>query len=205
MAAQDGCEDWLALTQLQAPTSVTAACVGKFSKVQPSVLLLAVACHNQLDVWQRGSEDDQGELRLLASKQLRDRVDHLAAIPGPTPGAPDVLLLAFLCVGFPEHQMMQLAAEAGGVLSLCSWEAAEGQGLLGASRSGEDRLPRQQHPSPFSVLAPASVLWPGTAKCSAYRNAGSTSDVINVDVFCWEEGVMVLSFLYDFSLEACEP
>ena len=117
MAARDGCEDWLALTQLQAPTSVTAACVGKFSKVQPSVLLLAVACHNQLDVWQRGSEDDQGELRLLASKQLHDTVDHLAAIPGPTPGAPDVLLLAFLCGGFPEYALLQALGQLSAELS----------------------------------------------------------------------------------------
>lgn len=44
--------------------------MGKFSEVQPSVLLLAVAGQNQLDVWQRSSEDNQGELRLLAMGQL---------------------------------------------------------------------------------------------------------------------------------------
>ena len=200
MAAQDGCEDWLALTQLQAPTSVTAACVGTFSEVQPGVPLLVVACHNQVDVWQRGSEDDPGELRLLASKQLHDTVDHLAAVPGPTPGAPDVLLLAFLCGGFPEYEMMQLAAAADGVLSLCSCRAAEGE-----SRSEKDRLPRQQHPLPFCALAPASSLWPGTAVCTAGRDARSASNTISVDLFCWEEGVMASSVLCDFLLETCEP
>lgn len=212
METQGGCEDWLALTQLQGPTSVTAACVGTFSEVEPSVLLLAVARQNQLDLWQRAGEDDEGVLRLLLSAELPERVDHLAALPGPTPGAPDALLLASLRDGRPLYAFRRLAAAADGSVSLRDCASPRRSPLSeGAVHSwrdcygGKDGALRLEGPL-FSALAPAAVLGPGAAGRTAGRVlAAAGSAVVDVEFFCWERGSMTSRWLYGFSVDACEP
>ena len=212
MEAQADCEDWLALTQLQGPTSVTAACVGTFSEVQPGVLLLAVARQNQLDLWQRVGEDDEGELRLLLSMELPERVDHLAALPGPSPGAPDALLLTSLRDGRLLYAFRRLTAAANGSVSLRDCASPSRSSLSeGAVHSwrdcygGKDGAPRLEGPL-FSALAPAAVPGPGAAgRTAGLVLAAASSAVVDVEFFCWERGSMTSRWLYGFSLDACEP
>jgi len=120
-------EHWLVATELSSPTSVTAACAGRFVAHGAAAALprpqLAVARQHRLDIWQRCAEDDD-EFQLLLSATLTQRIDHLAALPGAPGGADGLLVISSAGSAAPDGaacadvSVWVARCGAGGALSL---------------------------------------------------------------------------------------